>query len=144
MPQDLADRHRLVKNIGEASPRVKKGLGVFITNIGNMKFFFNTIVTPASSGGYGVKMIKVSVHVCVCLVLHVSVLSCTATKKVSSLPSHQESLVSYSLAMGTPSQSPLKYHLDQAISKVYEAGLSTYWKQRSYVLYRKARKSQHT
>ncbi|KAK4297655.1 hypothetical protein Pmani_029943 [Petrolisthes manimaculis] len=103
--RDLADRHTLVKNIGEASPGVKKGLGVFITNIGNMNFFFNTIVAP-SSGGYGARMIK-------------------------------ESLVSYSLAMGTPSQSPLKDHLDQAISKAYEAGLSKYWKQRSYVLYRK-------
>ncbi|KAK3852787.1 hypothetical protein Pcinc_040637 [Petrolisthes cinctipes] len=100
------DGQTLVKNIGEASPGVKKGLGVFITNIGNMNFFFNTIVAPSSSGGYGARMMK-------------------------------ESLVSYSLAMGTPSQSPLKDHLDQAISKVYKAGLSKYWKQRSYVLYRK-------
>lgn len=52
------------------------------------------------------------------------------------LPHLQESLVTYSVAIGTPSQSPLKANLDRAVIRVFEAGLCKYWKLRSYILYR--------
>ncbi|KAK4295416.1 hypothetical protein Pmani_032018 [Petrolisthes manimaculis] len=48
----------------------------------------------------------------------------------------KESLVTYSVAIGTASQSPLQDSLNRAVIRVFEAGLCTYWKLKSYILYR--------
>lgn len=49
----------LVGGIGESVRGVQDGSGVFITNNGMMEFLFNTVVAAPSSGGYGVRLIKV-------------------------------------------------------------------------------------